>query len=634
MNGSTEPPEDRFCDLIMKGGLTSGVVYPKAIDLLAGRYRFRSIGGTSAGAIAAAITAAAEFNRRKTNTRQGFDILARLPEELQEHLPGTKRSRLLSLFQAQPTTRRLFSTLVHSLNSAGTVRRIGAIVTGLLRAYWPATMISLFAAAAVFWSGAGWLAAALLLPLALASTIGTWVYLDLTRRVVENGFGMCNGLTSEEGEPALTPWLHALIQRAAGLAAHDPPLTFGMLWDAPGFPPPWMKLPALSNLRSIDLQMFSTNLGHGRPYIFPLAPDDTGTSRFRTRERLFFCPVELEHYLPADVCAWMTSCARPYKMEPGRERSDPAEAEAIASGLLELPKPKDFPVILAARMSLSFPLLLSAVPLWSIDYDAPRPERHFRRCWFSDGGISSNFPMHLFDDLVPLWPTFGINLEPKIQGRDAVFLPSDYTEGYGERWNHFDERPTSASRFGGFVAAIVQTMQNWNDNSLSRMPGFRDRIARVRLEANEGGLNLNMEPGVITKVSALGEKAAKEILARFDSTSPADSASDGWDEQRFVRLGILLKMIEARIVGIAHALDPNCPYVTEFHTLIDRATREPGAGGPHPAPPGYETALTPQQAEELRQSLRKLMLFAAAGSRFKTDFKPMPKPELRIRPPL
>ena len=109
----------------MKGGLTKGIVYPKAIALLARRYRFRSIGGTSAGAVAAAITAAAEFNRRHTGTRAGFDTLSHLPEELQENIPGTRHSKLLSLFQAQTGTKRLFSTLVASLNSPGMGQRMG-----------------------------------------------------------------------------------------------------------------------------------------------------------------------------------------------------------------------------------------------------------------------------------------------------------------------------------------------------------------------------------------------------------------------------------------------------------------------------------------------------------------------------
>ena len=39
------------------------MVYPKAIPELSQQYRFRSIGGTSAGATAAVVTAAAEYNR-------------------------------------------------------------------------------------------------------------------------------------------------------------------------------------------------------------------------------------------------------------------------------------------------------------------------------------------------------------------------------------------------------------------------------------------------------------------------------------------------------------------------------------------------------------------------------------------
>ena len=39
------------CDLVMRGGITSGIVYPRAIAKLAETYDFRSIGGTSAGAM-------------------------------------------------------------------------------------------------------------------------------------------------------------------------------------------------------------------------------------------------------------------------------------------------------------------------------------------------------------------------------------------------------------------------------------------------------------------------------------------------------------------------------------------------------------------------------------------------------
>lgn len=50
----------RNCDIVMKGGITSGIVYPRAVSELAKSFHFKNIGGTSAGAIAAAATAAAE----------------------------------------------------------------------------------------------------------------------------------------------------------------------------------------------------------------------------------------------------------------------------------------------------------------------------------------------------------------------------------------------------------------------------------------------------------------------------------------------------------------------------------------------------------------------------------------------
>ena len=42
----------RECDIVMKGGVTSGIVYPPALLELQETYRFNSIGGTSAGAVA------------------------------------------------------------------------------------------------------------------------------------------------------------------------------------------------------------------------------------------------------------------------------------------------------------------------------------------------------------------------------------------------------------------------------------------------------------------------------------------------------------------------------------------------------------------------------------------------------
>ena len=64
MCSSDLPKNLKYCDVVMKGGLASGIVYPHAVCELSTQYQFKNIGGTSAGAIAAAVTAAAEWRGR------------------------------------------------------------------------------------------------------------------------------------------------------------------------------------------------------------------------------------------------------------------------------------------------------------------------------------------------------------------------------------------------------------------------------------------------------------------------------------------------------------------------------------------------------------------------------------------
>src|SRR2546421_12398885 len=88
-------PENKECDLVLKGGITSGIVYPPlVIKLHRDGYSFRSVGGTSAGAIAAATTAAAECGKGSG----GFEKL----EKVREWLGGDRN--LLKLLQASRRT--------------------------------------------------------------------------------------------------------------------------------------------------------------------------------------------------------------------------------------------------------------------------------------------------------------------------------------------------------------------------------------------------------------------------------------------------------------------------------------------------------------------------------------------------
>ena len=107
------------CDIVMKGGVTSGIVYPYAILELARRYRFRSIGGTSAGAIAASLAAAAEYARTVRGDPAGFVRLQYHCDELPE--------RMAALFQPEPRYRRLFRYLLRAQSGNSALSLIAGI---------------------------------------------------------------------------------------------------------------------------------------------------------------------------------------------------------------------------------------------------------------------------------------------------------------------------------------------------------------------------------------------------------------------------------------------------------------------------------------------------------------------------
>lgn len=607
-------PPDRFCDLVMKGGITSGVIYPPAINALARVYRFKNIGGTSAGAIAAAVAAAAEYRRRVTGKMDGFELLGALPTELGQ-TDRRGRTRLLRLFQPDERCGRLFGILVGSLNARSTLRRVAAVVFSALGSYWPATFLGIIVAIAVYALARSVVAGLLAAVLAIPGFVGFRIYRELTRTLVGNNYGMCKGMTTlpKRGE-ALTPWLHDLIQKAAGLPPEEP-LTFGHLWNAPGAP---SRASPEGSACSIDLRMFSTNLTHGRPYVFP---------HTEPLARLFFKPEEITAYLPKPVSDWFIAHALDY-VPSVRPLSDPPIAEAEKLGLKEIPPPAQFPVLLAARMSLSFPVLFSAVPLWAIDYEDPKGNRTFRRCLFSDGGISSNFPVHLFDGLIPLWPTFGIDLEAKLPGRDnMVFVPQAYLDGVADRWTRFDQQTAAPSRMGGFLASIMSAMQNWNDNTLARLTGVRDRVARVRLSDDEGGLNLNMPADLIQRVAGRGAEAAQGLISRFLGPAPSDGW-DGWSFQRWVRLDVHLNALSQKTRGMQRALGSRDPHSKSYAELI-------ALGRVH-APPGHSESLTSEEVAALQGFVAGLDRLATEFNHQVPDYPNTPQPpaELRNGPPL
>lgn len=504
------------CDVIMKGGISSGIVYPRAVCHLSDRYRFRRLGGTSAGAIAAVAAAAAEHGR----DQGAFAKLDGLPDELGK--------AMADLFQPTPPTRAIFRLGLDWLEPAwglptkllSTVRRLVAaapvlfaVVLVLVLA--PGVLVALVPAGVPDDGGDWWalvLSVAIWLPVAFAAALAAAavrMVLRTLRVLPEQGFGICDGHTRDAGAavPPLTDWMHEQFQALAGRTPDEAPLTFGDLWGEPAvaafqelrgkdgvLPRQWREAAAL---RHIDLEVMTTSVTLGRPYLFPF------------RERIFyFCAEDLKAYFPEAVVDHLVATSEEAEDQTRNDENGHPVVIAMKCPrhhlqVRSLPEPQDLPVLLAARISLSFPILLSALPLFCVDWARGPGKQGLIETWFSDGGISSNFPMHLFDSSLPSRPTFGFNLGPAHPDYpDLVWAPREQGRSGSL------PRSQQIASVPNFLRAVLNAMQNWGDNTRITMPGFRDRVAIIRQKDGEGGLNLAMPPEVIKELADRGAEAA------------------------------------------------------------------------------------------------------------------------------
>jgi hypothetical protein len=610
---------ERCCDIVMKGGITSGVVYPLAVVELSREFRFKNVGGTSAGAIGAALTAAAEYQRLTSGgSRAGFDVLARLPEFLGGQTDG--RSNLLGLFQPRPEARRLFALGAAFVGSARAATKARRALWALVRLAPLGALLALLLMLLPFLAARPVALAPALTQLthtAMALVVGlvAMVVLGLVKagRVLPaHGFGLCSGLGQER--PGVTDWLHATLQEAAGRGPNEAPLTFGDLWAADAAPASRAAAAARAEqdaaARAIDLQMITTALTHGRPYRLPFE-----NRRFAFRE------AEMRGYFPDVVVDHMINSA--------------PRGEGGFAGLHRLPLAHDLPVLVAARMSLSFPLLFSMVPLYAVDYTFranrgrdPKPER----CWFVDGGLSSNFPVTMFDGPLPRWPTFCIDLStfheqyPKSESDDCenVWMVSGNGNGTSDRWTRLPGRGLGA--LGGFAMAMLDTAVNWRDNTQLTVPGYRDRIAHVKLSPGEGGLNLDMDAGTMRSLAWRGHCAAVQLRERF-GVAGATRKGLNWNTHRWTRFRSSMALFQKMLGQVTAAVRYRDPAYPGYGALIGR-TRD---ADPHT---GYWWASDPEEHQRLVAAfLEEAAALADAPLSFEED-APRPRPELQITPRL
>ncbi|WP_231734550.1 patatin-like phospholipase family protein [Noviluteimonas gilva] len=615
----------KYCDLVMKGGITSGIVYPNAVLALAREFRFKSVGGTSAGAIAAAVTAAAACGDRRrtagTSTHDapgaGFEGLAEVAAQL------TTQGFIARLFQPAWGARNAYRALVCATGTASRWKKIAAIV-GAIMATAPLEFLLVFGlllALGYSLANEGGLLAMLLPSFFCAyAAAAISAVLRVARVVRGNLFGLCNGMSVSTG-PALTEWLHAMLQRLSGQAPNAP-LTFADLCTAPRF----AGEPATPD--AIVLRMITTSISHREPRTLP----------FRD-VRFWFLREEFDRLFPKDVVDWMIA----------KNGGNPQ----VVEGKTYYPLPADdqLPVLVATRMSLSFPLLVSAVPLHEpagrvpADAEAERTASAptssqvdstdqlatggartasniaaMRPVWFSDGGIGSNFPIHLFDAALPLWPTFAIDLvypgvdDTTIDRTGPVFLPERNAQGWQRTYQRLGDG-NAAGDVAGFLFGIVATMQNWRDLLLARAPGQRDRIVHIALQGDEGGLNLDMPQAVLERIAAKGTAAGE----RFNAFS--------FENHYWIRWRNLASGLQRYTRQVARTHDPAL-------RVPDYATAYALPESPDAEPPSYAFTDYFQRNESSRLMLQ-LIHQGEAWSDMQPDLTqgaPRPLPQMTISP--
>ena len=487
-------PKDA-CDIVMKGGITSGVVYPLAIYKLSQNYRFENIGGTSAGAIAAVMTAAAEYGRETG----GFEKIKALPEDLS--------TTLIDKFQPTPQFAPLFQVTRMAIDEGliKTLRSLPFIYwrTTLMGAV-PGLIVLLLSAVSANWA-LGLLG--LLLFLLLGFGGGVWgAVRQITVDLPAANYGMCPG-TNQPGfkGSAISDWMTDKIDLFAGLdekmavpddlksftavATYKRPLTIRDLKE-----------------KGITVATVTTDLTSHRPYKLPM-----------DNNLYFFKRTEFMKFFPERVVLHMCATSQPVS----NDTIDNPDGEFYYF------RNDDLPAVVLARMSLSFPFLFTTVPLYRCDYTFKdkQDQRKPVKSHFSDGGISSNFPVHFFDQFLPHTPTFGIALdeiEPKRffpedakkieAGTDEadvrVRLPTDIGGG----------RLLPTSGIGGvvsFLMAMFNSAKDWQDSLQSILTGYRERIVTVSLKNDEGGLNLSMPAEKVEKLIAFGEAAGQRLIDDF-----------------------------------------------------------------------------------------------------------------------
>jgi predicted acylesterase/phospholipase RssA len=377
-------------------------------------------------------------------------------------------------------------------------------------------------------------------------------------RLLDRASGMPKSTINE----AVVPWLNNCLSQLAGLH-EDEVLRFGHLWDGLDYSERRLsgepedrgelrRMTSIPNFRLINLRLMTTDLVRRRPYAFPLQPASEEDQLWLQLDELR----ESESFPESVLAVLSESESRQLVDKAGRIRTYHA-----------LPDPWDVPVIFAVRLSMAMPILFTAIPMYRLvqpqlirddlgrtmfqdehvfkteirppDLDAStKPQTQsdlagVEELWFSDGGITSNFPVDLFDTFLPQWQSVALSLGsyPTWAPHQDVVLPHDWETDVGA-----PNAPLTNSGMS-FLKATLDTAMTWRDRTQADSNSRHGRIAEVRLRPDEGGTHLFMPRAVVASLALRGALAGARLRCRI-----ADPIQ--WDRVRWLRLRVALRNLE------------------------------------------------------------------------------------------
>jgi hypothetical protein len=312
----------------------------------------------------------------------------------------------------------------------------------------------------------------------------------------------------------------------------------------------------------------------------------------------------------------------------------------------------------ATRMSLSFPVLITAVPLYGVNYNlaanrnargaaeawlVANPDRPaaegvalqearpiFDVNWFSDGGICANLPVHFFDAPLPTRPTFAVDLEPfppdRTKSRNEAencYLPMANNAGQLRPWTTLPSSGIGA--LAAFLNQIVNTARGWVDAAQLVMPGYRDRVVTIYHDNQEGGMNLAMPAEIVTDLANRGEAAAAKLVEKFAGTPEDKEPAWGWNNQRWIRFRTATAGLNTWVTKFQDSYKTAVPKATPYADLAGMNANA--------ALPSYSFSRVADRGAVNNLTAQLLALAATwETDNALSDNAPRPQPQLRLVP--